>query len=179
MYINYASDILVTRGNWNVVSFADFYNRVSKNGLAHLAIDTEGCFWRENLKDYCTHGNWPLTSLKELMLYDSRGDKIWKGSDYIDKFRQRHKGGPKLLELEELDGETSEDVRDVEEYLLKTFDKIEGKEETIEKVDEGQEAAPAPQRRKPRYLDDCPLTKPEELRRPNITVKKLVAKSIG
>lgn len=175
IYINYASDVLVPRGNWNVISFRNFYDRVTKAGLIHLAMDTAGCFWIDNLKDYCTHGTWPLNSVKELMLYNSRGETFWKGSEHLDKFRKRYKGGSKLLEMEKLEGQRSEDVAYVEKYLLKTFDKIEGKEERIE-VD--MEAPILPKRRFPRYLDDCPLTEPEELRRPNITYRKLVAKPI-
>jgi 2EXR family len=174
IYINYASDVLVPRGNWNVISFSNFYDRVTNAGLAHLAMDTAGCFWAENLKDYCTHGNWPFNGLKELMLYDSHGETFWKGSEYLDKFRRRYKGGPKLLELEGLEGEKSEDIQLVEKYLLTTFDKIEGKEE---KTKDPMEDRILPKKTIPRFLDDCPLTEPEELRRPNITYRKLVAKS--
>lgn len=109
------------------------------------------------------------------MLYNSRGETFWKGSEHLDKFRKRYKGGSKLLEMEKLEGQRSEDVAYVEKYLLKTFDKIEGKEERIE-VD--MEAPILPKRRFPRYLDDYPLTEPEGLRRPNITYRKLVAKPI-
>ncbi|KAH8790403.1 hypothetical protein F5882DRAFT_401462 [Hyaloscypha sp. PMI_1271] len=175
IYINYASDVLVPRGNWNVISFSNFYDRATKAGLIHLAMDTAGCFWIDNLKNYCTHGNWPLNSVEELMLYNSRGETFWKGSEHLDKFRKRYKGGPKLLEMEELEGQRSEDIAHVEKYLLKTFDKIEGKEERFEM---DMEALILPKKRIPSYLDDCPLTQPEELRRPNITYRKLVAKPI-
>ncbi|KAE9365608.1 hypothetical protein N431DRAFT_431036 [Stipitochalara longipes BDJ] len=178
IYINYATDVLAPRGFWNIVSFSDFAVRISKKGIVHLAIDTEGSFWADNLRDYCTHGNWPLNGVQELMLYDSRGEKFWKGMDYLDKFRKRYKGGPKLLVLEELDGAKSDNVGDVETYLRKTFDKIEGKEEKVEEESEPTEAATPPQTRKLRYLDNCPLTAAEEMKRPNITYRKLVAKSI-
>ncbi len=181
IYINYACDVLAPRGFWNIVSFADFTTRVSKRGLVHLALDTEGSFWAENLRDYCAHGNWKLNGVEELIIYDSRGEKFWKGMEYLDKFRKRYKGGPKLLVLEELDGDESANVRDVETYLRKMFDKIEGKEEKIEDAGEGQESEPPTpaQRRKASYLKDSPVTEAEDLERPNITYRKLVAKSIG
>ncbi|PMD33084.1 hypothetical protein L207DRAFT_518411 [Hyaloscypha variabilis F] len=180
IYINYACDVLAPRGFWNIVSFADFTTRVSKRGLVYLALDTEGSFWAENLRDYCAHGNWKLNGVEELIIYDSGGEKFWKGMEYLDKFRKRYKGGPKLLVLEGLDGDESANVRDVETYLRKTFDKIEGKEEKIEDAGEGQESeqsTPA-QRRKASYLKDSPVTEAEDLERPNITYRKLVAKSI-
>jgi hypothetical protein len=174
IYVNYACDILIPRGFWNIVSFADFTDRITKKGLVHLAVDVDGSFWKENAKDYCGHGTWVLNSVQELMLYETTREKFWKESDYLDKFRKKYKGGPKLLEMVELEGERSQNVKDVEAYILKTFDKIEGKEEKL--VEEDEEATTIT--KYPRYLDDCPKTEPEELRRPNITAKKLVTKPI-
>ncbi len=174
IYINYACDTLVPRGFWNLVSFADFFTRVEEGGLAHLAVDIEGSFWRENLRDYCARGCWALNGVEEITLYDSRGEKMWKGSDYLEKFRKKYKGGPRDLVLEALENK-SKSLRDVEKYLEKTFDTIEGKEE---KIVEGEDPAPD-HVRIPRYLDDCAKTTSEELKRPKVTSMKLVAKPIG
>jgi hypothetical protein len=174
LYVNYACDIFTPRGFWNIVSFADFTDRITKKGLVHLAVDVDGSFWKENAKDYCGHGTWVLNRVQELMLYETTREKFWKESDYLDKFRRKYKGGPKLLEMVDLESERSQNVKDVETYILKTFDKIEGKEE--KPVEEDEEATAST--KYPRYLDDCPKTEPEELRRPNITAKRLVTKSI-
>jgi 2EXR family len=173
MYINYASDVLIPRGFWNIMSFADFADRVTEAGLVHLALDVEGSFWRENCRDYCRKGTWVLNGVQELILYDSRGDTFWKDLSFLDKFRKEYKGGPKLLELES-EEDKSQNVQDTVKFLLKTFDTIEGEEEKIEDGEETAEPMPS----LPRYLDDCPETMAEELWRPNITVKKLVAKPI-
>ena len=178
IFINYASDILVPRGFWNIVSFEDFAFRVRRRGLKHLAIDTEGSFWTTNLRDYCTYGNWSLNGVQELILYDSRREKFWKGMDYLDKFKKRYKGGPRSLVLEELDGDKSDSVRDVEMYLRKTFDRIEGKEENVEEESESNEDVAQSQIRKPTYLNKLPITKADDFKRPNITYRKLVAKEI-
>jgi hypothetical protein len=171
IYINYACDTLVPRGFWNIASFKNFVDKCQAGGLVHLAIDTEGSFWRENLRDYFTKGCWVLNGVQEVILYDSRGEKMWKGSDYLEKFRKKYKGGPRELVFEEVE-EKGQSLKDVERYLDKIFDKIEGKEEDIV---EGEEA-PAENVRIPKYLDDCPKTDPGELRRPKITSMKLVTK---
>jgi hypothetical protein len=64
---------------------------------------------------------------------------------------------------------------DVKKFILQSFEKIEGKEGKLEK--NGEEAQTTI-RRIPRYLDDCPKTESEALRRPGITAKKLVVKPI-
>jgi hypothetical protein len=174
-YVNYACDVLVPRGFWNLVAFSDFTDRVTRAGLVHLAMDTEGSFWQSNLKDYCNHGTWALNGVQELMLYTSKDDSIWKGSAYLEKFRRHYKGGPKLLELVDLEDEPSQDVMDVEKFIVQSFEQIEGKEGKPEK---NEEEAQTTIRRIPRYLDDCPKTESEELRRPRITAKKLAVKPI-
>lgn len=176
MYINYACDVLIPRGFWNIVSFANFVDRVTTAGLVHLAMDVEGSFWRENCRDYCKYGTWILNGVQEVILYDSRGDDFWKGIDFLDKFRKQYKGGPKLFELQELDDEPTQNMQDVEKFMLKAFDTIEGKGE---KDDEAEEVEVEPILRIPRYLDDTPKTEANELRRPNITVMKLIPKPVN
>jgi hypothetical protein len=174
IYINYACDTLVPRGFWNVVSFTDFFRRIKAGGLVHLAVDIEGSFWRENLRRYCTGGCWPLNGVEEVILYDSRGENMWKGSDYVEKFRKKYEGGRRDLMFEELE-EKNKSLEDMKKYLQKAFDRIEGKEE---QVVEGDEVV-AENIRIPRSLDDCEKTQPEELERPNIKSMKLVAKPVG
>jgi len=168
IYVNYACDTLVPRGFWNVVSFADFTSRV-QGQLVHLAVDVEGSFWRENLRDYCAKGCWALNGVEELVLYDSREEKMWKGSDYLEKFRKKYTGGPKMLKFEECE-EKSRSLLDMEKFLERLFDKVEGKE----KDEEGEQEETLV--RIPRYLDDCEPTEADELRRPNMMLRKLVAR---
>ena len=148
----------------------------------NLAIDTEGSFWRENLRDYCAHGNWPLNGVQQITVYDGRKDKMWKDSAQIDRFRQKYKGGVKTLSFEEFDEEETGEVdeeqktkntKDVVKYLELAFLRIEGKQEAT--VKEGELPNPQTPLRVPRYLDDCEKTFPEEFQRPKLTTMKLVA----
>lgn len=176
-YINYASDTLLPRGYWNIVSFADFYSRAERNGLKSLAIDVCDSFWTENLRDYVAKGAWVFNGLEELLIYDVSGKTMWKESRDLEKFKKRYKGGPRDLGFMELqrDEEMSDALGDTEKCLQAWFDRIEGLAPEAEegKVVEVQQ----PSRRS--YLDAIEVTTPEEFLRPSVRVMKLLATKRG
>jgi hypothetical protein len=165
-YVNWKIDLFVPRGYWNVISFADFVSRGLDNGLNRVAIDVSGTFWRENLRDYLNDKDcWALNGVHEVVLYDPRKDTMWKGSDYLEKFRRKHKDGPRDLIFEPVE-EPEQTVRDVEIFLNKCWDKIEG-----QVVEEEEEVVVAKS-----YLDDTSPTAVEYLLRPDVKLMKLIAR---
>lgn len=164
-YVNWACDMFVPRGYWNLVSFADFVSRGLENGLRSIAIDVSGVFWRENLRDYVLLANcWVLNGVEEVVLYDPRGDELWKGSEYLDKFRRRHKDGPRVLTFEPLET-PGDDLLHVQKLLNRCWDKCEGVVKD-EDVDEEVRARS--------YLDDFTGTTKGPLLRPEVKLMKLV-----
>lgn len=169
-YINYASDTLIPRGYWNIISFSDLTTRV-KTSLRSIAIDVNGSFWRENLRDYCKKGSWPFGKLEELILYDPSSEGIFKGSEYLEKFRRRYKSGPKDLGFSECE-EPTQKMSDVKALLEKFFDKIEGK---VDEVALGEDGLPVPveEVKIPSYLDNTELTTAESFQRPVLRLARL------
>lgn len=164
-YVNWECDMFVPRGYWNLVSFADFVSRGIKNGLQRVAIDVSGAFWRENLKDYVLGKDcWTLNGVREVVLYDAREDEMWKGSDYLDKFRKRHKDGPRILSFEQLE-EPGEGVLHAERLLNRCWNRCEG----VLDDDAGEEITAK------KYLDDFDSTPEEYLLRPDLSLMKLIA----
>lgn len=176
-YINYASDTLLPRGHWNVISFQDFYSRAEINGLKSLAIDVCDTFWRENLRDYVAKGAWVLNGLEELVIYDVSGKNMWKESRDLEKSKKMYKGGPRDLSFVELQGEEekTEALEDTEKYLQVWFDRIAGSAPEPEegKVVEVQQPVSRS------YLGKIEVTNPEEFQRPNVRVMKLLATKRG
>lgn len=172
MYINYASDTLVPRGYWNIISFANFASRV-EGRLKFLAIDVNGSFWIENMRDYCKKSCWIFNNLEELILYDSSRSEMLKESEFLDKFRKRYRGGPKDLAFSDLIEEPTRRMTDVKEFLEQVFDKIEGK--VVDEVVIGEDGLPVQTPPEPHlsYLKGCQATTADQLRRPVLRLAKL------
>ena len=155
--------MFVPKGFWNLVSFANFVSRGAKHGMKRLAIDVSGVFWRENLKEYVQVKNyWATNGVEELILYDSWEDPMWKGCDYLSKFKKKHQGGPMDLSFEELE-EPNQTLRDVQSYLNRHWDRIESGTDTRDAVVEV-----------PSYMTDFEATSAEEFVRPEVKLMKLV-----
>ncbi|KAL2062027.1 hypothetical protein VTL71DRAFT_6293 [Oculimacula yallundae] len=144
MWINFNIDVLVPRGFWNIVSFPDFASRVYGR-MRCVALDVEGAFWKDNLRDYCRMKCWALNGVEEVLLYSSSKSSerdLWRRNEHLDSFRQRETG-KRELRFSPLLEETSDEerkigtedltceieiLRSVERLLGKVFDAIEGEE---------------------------------------------------
>ena len=173
-YINYASDTLLPRGHWNIVSFADFASRAERNGLQSLAIDVCDSFWTENLRDHVAKGVWVLNGLEELIIYDVSGKKMWKESSDLEKSKKRYQCGPRDLSFVEFDGEETDALGDTNNCLQAWFDRIAG---LAPEAEEGKVVEVQQQSRS--YLDAIKVTTPEEFSRPSVRVMKLLATKRG
>ncbi|PVH71297.1 hypothetical protein DL98DRAFT_521146 [Cadophora sp. DSE1049] len=181
LYLNPSIDTLAPRGFWNIISFSDFCSRISSLGLHTIAIDASGCFWRENLKDYCRRRCWVLNGVREVLIYDSMGVGELKGSEYLERFRERvvEKRELSFVELEEevdgVEGEGESEqvrkVRDVERFLGKVFDVIES-EGDVEGDEEFGDV------RKAEFVSMEPTEK-SEFRRPVVRLVRLVTEAAG
>ncbi|KAH7372056.1 hypothetical protein BKA64DRAFT_750876 [Cadophora sp. MPI-SDFR-AT-0126] len=152
-FLNPSIDTLAPRGFWNLVSFPDFCTRISTLRVRSIAIDVSGCFWRENLRDYCRARCWVVNGVREVLLYDrmgigtgsGEGEGEGKGYEYLDSARERAVERRELrfvdLELDkglktgpgegkgegerEKESESVRKLRDVERFLGKVFNIIE------------------------------------------------------
>ncbi|KAF8858695.1 hypothetical protein BDZ45DRAFT_689883 [Acephala macrosclerotiorum] len=175
MYVNYATDTLIPRGYWNNVSFADFAKRAAGR-LKTLAIDVNDVFWKENLRNYCKKQCWVFNELDELILYDTSNDDMFKGSDFLEKFRKKHKDGPRDLSFRDRTGEVSPRMCEVKEFLEKMFDRIEGKvEDVVPEAGEDGEPVEGPPVVHPSYLDGFESTEAEDLQRPRLRLCDMLA----
>ncbi|KAG4444028.1 hypothetical protein IFR05_000488 [Cadophora sp. M221] len=129
MYINFAIDTLIPRGFWNIVSFENFAFRV-EGRMGSIAIDVGTGFWRDNLRDYCRKRCWILNGVRDVLLYDSTGEDIFKGGEFLDKFRRKEVGRRDLrfepLVVEESVSEEVRKLKEVETFLGKVFGVIDG-----------------------------------------------------
>lgn len=185
MYINYASDTLVPRGYWNIVSFYNFTGRLSGK-LRSLAIDVNGTFWTENMKDYCKKRYWLFGELEELILYDSSEEEIFKDSAFLEKFRQRYRGGPKDLGFSDLSfgdpekmnwmEDLTQQLTDVKMFMEKMFDKIEGKLVDVVVYDDDGVPIETELEVHPGYMKGYDATTAEELNRPVLKLARLEIK---
>lgn len=166
MYINFGMDTLVPRGFWNIVTFEDMAKRV-EGRLGTLAIDVAGSFWKDNLVDYCKKRWWIFNGVDEVVLYDSRDEPLFKGSEYLEKFRRKVPGRKDLSFVEVEEEKRSEDLKGVETFLGKMFDAIDERYG----VDTDEAFV-----KKGTYTDMTP-TKKETLRRPVVKLRKLVAET--
>jgi hypothetical protein len=169
-YINYASDTIIPRGFWNIISFSNFALRVA-GSLKFLAIDVNGSFWTENMRDYCKKAVWLFGELEELILYDSSADEMFKESGFLEKFRQKYRDGPKDLGFEECEQPTKQ-MSDVKGFLEKMFDRIEGK---VVEIVLGEDGLPVQvvEEKLPSYLKGYESTSADELQRPVLRLAKL------
>ncbi|CZR63604.1 uncharacterized protein PAC_13501 [Phialocephala subalpina] len=175
MYVNYSTDTLIPRGYWNIVSFADFAKRAAGR-LKTLAVDVNGVFWKENLRDYCKKQCWVFSELDELILYDTSNDDMFKGSDFLEKFRKKHKDGPRDLSFHDWTGEVSQSMSEVKEFLEEMFDRIEGKvEDVVPEVGEDGEPVEVKEVTHPSYLDGFESTEAEDLQRPHLRLCDMLA----
>ncbi|KAE8446493.1 hypothetical protein EG329_011956 [Mollisiaceae sp. DMI_Dod_QoI] len=173
IYINYATDTLIPRGYWNIISFAHFVSRAGGR-LKHLAVDVNGVFWKENMKDYSKKGCLTFPELDELILYDSSQVEIFKEGDDLERFKENHKDGKRDLSFQDLNEEPSQQLTEVQTILEKMFDKIEGKVEEAE-IGEDGEPIPATPEVYPNYMDDCEPSKVDKLQRPLMRLTELLA----
>ena len=95
-YINYATDTLVPRGNWNPVGFWDLMRR-GWGRLAHLAIDVTGSFWIDNVKENVAINEWLFEGVRELILYDGSEHPLFKNSNDLNEFKKSYRDGPRHL----------------------------------------------------------------------------------
>ncbi|KAG4425400.1 hypothetical protein IFR04_001550 [Cadophora malorum] len=141
-------DILVPRGFWNIVSFSDFCSRIEELEVQRIAIDVGGCFWKENLKDYCRRRCWVLNGVGEVFLYEGGGlVGLGKVSEHLERVREKEIKKRELglvdLDLEtDLDGDADSEsirkVKDVERFLGKVFDVLESEEDVEGDEDFGE-----------------------------------------
>jgi hypothetical protein len=141
-YINYASDLIVPCGHWNVVSFGDFARRWYGQ-LGHLAMDVRGSFWRDNVKEYVEKGQWLFPGVKEIVLFDrkeSEGAGCFAGRDGegTREFRKIWEGGKRHLDFVELESQeigvdgmegSAKDLENARRELEGYFDAVQGKVE--------------------------------------------------
>ncbi|KAH6718321.1 hypothetical protein BKA61DRAFT_599468 [Leptodontidium sp. MPI-SDFR-AT-0119] len=174
MYINFDIDTIVPRGFWNIVSFENLAFRV-EGRMKSIAIDVWTGFWKDNLRDYCRKRCWILNGVREVLLYDSTGEDLFKGSERLDKFRRKEVGKKDLrfepLVVEEGEG-MSEEVRklkEVETFLGKVFAVVDGSG-SIEGVDEDSEFGFV---RKAEFIAMMPTMK-GAFQRPVIKLMKLI-----
>ncbi|KUJ08240.1 uncharacterized protein LY89DRAFT_691133 [Mollisia scopiformis] len=172
IYINYSVDILLPRGYWNLVAFSNLASRAGGR-LKHLAVDVNGSLWKDNLRDYCKKRCWVFYELQELILYDSSGVDMFKRSDFLEKFRERYRGGPKDLSFTDWVEDPTAQMVGVKNIFEKMFDRIEGKvEEEVEKPKgEGRVLTEADIH--PSYLKDCEPTHADDLQRPVVRLARL------
>jgi len=107
--------------------------------------------------------------VQEVVLYDSREDEMWKGSEYLDKFRRRHMDGPRDLGFEPLEGPAQE-ILHVQRLLTRCWDICQGVESDDGDVEEVNAR---------RYLDDFITTTDEEMLRPELNLMRLIARKPG
>lgn len=141
-------DILVPSGFWNIVSFSDFCSRIEELEVQRIAIDVGGCFWKENLKDYCRRRCWVLNGVGEVFLYEGGGlVGLGKVSEHLERVREKEIKKRELglvdFNLEtgldgDADSESIRKVKDVERFLGKVFDVIESEEDVEGDEDFGE-----------------------------------------
>jgi len=126
------------------------------------------------MKDYCKKRCWVFGELDELILYDSSGWDMFKGSEFLEKFRQRYRDGPKTLSFSDWVHEPTQQMTDVKSFMEKMFDKIEGKVEDVEQVlgEDGEPVVPTLEVH-PTYLKGCEATAADELQRPHLRLARL------
>ncbi|KAH7311113.1 hypothetical protein BKA65DRAFT_518605 [Rhexocercosporidium sp. MPI-PUGE-AT-0058] len=174
MYINFNVDTIVPRGHWNIVSFEDLAFRV-EGRMRSIAVDVGTGFWKDNLRDYCRKRCWILNGVREVLLYDSTSEEVFKGSEYLDKFRRKEVGKkdlsfvPLVVEEGESVSEEARKLKEVEAFLVKVFGVIDGSG-SIEGVDEDHEFGFV---RKAEFIAMMPTMK-EEFKRPVIKLMKLI-----
>lgn len=165
-YINWTHDIFVPKGQWNLVGFGDFVNRSLANYMERLAVDVNGSFWKDNLKDYVLDRNcWAFESVRELVLYDSKDDPAWKGHDYLSEFRRRPRDGVVGLGFVEAEFELHDPAPEVRRMLHRCWNQIDGK---------GHGFTGEPPKGIIEYLNGCPATAKEDLVRPEVRMMKFV-----
>lgn len=121
--------------------------------------------------------------MEDLIIYVSRRDeKPWKYGGYLDTFRKKYKGGPKLLIFEEVI-EKSQIFLHMEQEMKRLFDEIEGKGEKDQPKPganisyTGGEWEPAPGILQVRGRWE-PTSADHHLRKPNICSRKLVVSKL-
>lgn len=158
-----------------MVSFADFAKRTAGR-LKSLAVDVNGVFWEENLRDYCKKQCWVFSELDELILYDTSNDDMFKGSNFLEKFRKKHKDGPRDLSFHDRTEEMSPRMSEVSEFMEEMFDRIEGKvEDVVLEVGEDGEPVEVQAVVHPSYLDGFERTEAEDFQRPQLRLCDMLA----
>lgn len=191
IYVNYETDTLMPRGHWNILSFAHFFRRVGER-LRCLAVDVNGNFWTDNMREYCKKRVWLFPGLDELILYYSLEDleDLEEGaleqSERLDKWKKEYKGGPKDFAFEDLsfgdservDGWTkdlTQKLTDCQILIKNMFDRIEGK--VVDEVVYDEDGVPIEKEEEEslysaQYLEKYQATTAEEFQRPRLKLAR-------
>lgn len=106
--------------------------------------------------------SWAFNGVDELLLYDSKTEKIWKGIENLDRFRKRYRNGPRDLRFERSE-EPRQNMKDVKGLIEQCFNRILG----LEQMEETEVLA--------RRQFEYPKTDAEYFMRPIIKMVKIMA----